>query len=282
MAALAACRTCNGTGWVQSDTPKGPVARRCQCFLDEERQSRYAALGIPPRFSDVTLRSMSTGRAGAGRGKDSMFTAAVERAKWFAGSFPICNKKGLLFHGGTPRERIQLAVATLKSMFDKGFSAAFWDYNHLMLELRKRNSSNPALSASGIEVARRVANVDVLLIDSLGSHPGTDWALATIGGIVKHRYYTERCLIATTGMPLTPPTLEEAQDPSRGIPERIAAISPRLRYTDVLADRIGEECLSQLLEHCSSVSIAAPVAPSGAPPRPELRREASPRRRSRR
>ena len=254
MAGIAECQECQGTSWIEVSTPRGPAAKRCDCFYEEQRKSRFQAMGLPRRFQDASFDSFSAGDYRTEKERFNTLTAAMRRAKSFVDGFPITRKKGLLFHGGSPRDKTHLAVATLKCLVDKGFSGMFCEYGQLLLTLRARSDPNAAISGPSRETARRVANVDVLLLDGLGDHRATAWTLDTASAIIKHRYLNEKCLLATTGFSLeTAPRLE---------PDRFRETS-YMPFPDTLGDRIGQETVLRLVDHCESVSMV--VNEAGVP-----------------
>ena len=255
MAVNEQCRSCQGTGWIQVSTPHGPAVSRCECFFKEELESPYENLGLPPVFADASFDRFSAGefkrKLGIHHEQNRRYhtlTAAMGKAKRFVDEFPMSRSKGLLFYGGSPREQTKLAVSTLKLFVDRGFSGMYCDYHQLLLTLRTRNDPNLALAEASHEIARKVASVDVLLLDSLGEHRVTEWTLDTVGGIIKHRYFNEKCLLATTGLPVEPPLREVA--------EGFAEVRPYTPVLDALGDRIGQETFHRLLEHCDQICMS--------------------------
>ncbi len=222
--------------------------------------SRYQALGLPPRFVDESFDTFSAGSYVTEKSRYHTLTAAMGKAKRFVDEFPISRNKGLLFHGGSPTEQTHLAVATLKCFVDKGFSGMYCDYHQLMLTLRARSDPNSAIAEASRETARRLVHVDVLLVDSLGDHRPTEWTLDTVGGIIKHRYYHEKCLLATTGLPL------EARP--RVEPDGFIEMRSYRPVNDALSDRIGQESVYRLLDHCDPICMTVPEPrPPGPAPR---------------
>ncbi len=249
MARNQPCRHCGDNGWVTQVGPRGPVARRCKCREARSSDSKYGDLGLPPRLLDKSFNNFRAGRFATEKKRHQTLTTAMGRAKRFADEFPGGPNNGLLFHGGTPIEQTHLAVATLKCFADRGFECVYWDYSQLMIALRGRSDSDDSAAAAGREAARRVARADVLLVDSLGEHRRTEWVRDTIGGIVKHRYFGEKCLLVTTGLPLETPSLRE--------PEGFASMRA-YRPLEALPDRIGQDTVDRLLDHCELVCIAVP------------------------
>src|SRR5678816_4645851 len=92
--------------------------------------------------------------------------------------FPALERPGLLLIGDTGTGKTHLAVAALKAIIEKGHQALFYDYQNLLDRIR---SSYDKTSGSGDREAYRMAmDVEVLLLDDLGSHRVTEWVEDTI------------------------------------------------------------------------------------------------------
>ncbi len=252
MASSTQCPSCQGTGWVEVMTARGPAARRCHCFRERRDAAAKGALGLPPVFSEARFETFRAGNFSRERLQYNTLTAALRRAQRFADEFPLTNARGLLFHGGSPSKQAHLAVATLRRLVEKGLSGLYFDYQGLLSTLRSQHDPDPAVAEAGRKAARDVAEVDVLLLDSLGEHRPTEWALDTVGAIIKHRYHHTKCLLATTGLPLD----SQGQAP----PENSAEMRRYIPVQDGLADRVGREAVQRLLEHCELVPMAVPEA----------------------
>ncbi len=254
------CVECQGTGWVVVSTKRGSGAVRCTCFSKELADLRDSEVGLPPKVAHKTFDDFSAGDSKTERAKYNVLTGVMRKAKFFADEFPACKRRGLLFHGGSAEEMTHLGVATLKRFMKKGLSCLFCDYYQLLEGLRQRMDPDPETARAGHSLARRVLEVDVLLIDSLGGHRGSGWVVDTIGGIIKSRYYAERCLLATTRLPLG----GTAHVPTRGFQEM--RVPPR--YHESLPDRIGRESVERLLAHCEPLCMTVPDQEQarGSPP----------------
>jgi len=51
------CPVCQGTGWVIKQTEKGAVARRCQCFSEQQAMILLRQARIPKRYENCTLEN---------------------------------------------------------------------------------------------------------------------------------------------------------------------------------------------------------------------------------
>ena len=259
MAINARCDKCHGTGWNRVETSRGLAAERCQCYRDEVKDARYLKLGLPPRVAKLSFDNFSAGDYFKERAKHRILVAAMNTAKSFADEYPLCKRKGLLFHGGPVTQMTHLAVATLKRFIDRGFDCMFCDYQLLLETLIQRSDRDSATAASSKEFARRVLDVDVLLIDSLGEHRRTGWTTDLIGGVIKHRYFHERCLLATTGLSLHL-SIEGMQHQMTSE----ARYARQKAWPDTLSDRIGQESFDRLSEHCEKICITVPELAAGA------------------
>ena len=250
MAADLECPKCDGTTWITVESPEGPVATRCECFRQDAREAPYADLGLPARFSAATFDNFSAGSAKEDRDSYNTLIAALRNAQNFAAEFPVCAKKGLLFHGGSPSNMTHLAAAALKALSDRGLSCFFCDYQEALEALRPRHDPESDASARAAEISTRIARVDVLLLDSLGSHRRTEWVTDMVGGIIRTRYNHEKGLIATTSLPLEGTRSALARERSRHQEMGVHSSEP-----ESLAERIGSESVWRLVEHCTAVSL---------------------------
>ena len=242
------CPDCGGTGWVRVATPRGPAAKRCGCHRRQLQEARYEACGLPPRIAHYTFDDFNCGSFQTEKKRYHTLTAAVGKAKKFAISFPICNRKGLLFHGGDVDEMTHLAVATLKHFIDRGFSGLYCDYQMLLERLMDRGDFTDGTGVDASRAfARRVREVDVLLVDSLGEHRRSRWTDDTVGQIIKRRYYGEGCLLATAALPVE----GESRTAVQGFQEQRAFAA----IPDSLGDRIGQASLGRLLDHCDGIPM---------------------------
>ena len=251
MASRGLCPDCQGTFWIRVETRFGTAAKRCHCYQQELDTARYLECGLPEKLTHKSFDNFSAGDYFKERKRYNTLIAAMTKAKRFAEAFPVCKRKGLLFHGGEASEMTHLAVATLKVFIDKGLSCMFCDYQMLLEALFERGSPEARSQVAGKAFAQRIREVDVLLIDSLGEHRPNRWAVDTISQIIKRRYYSEQCLLVTTVLPLE----EDPRASTQGFQE-MRAYSP---LHESLGYRIGHESLRRLLDHCEDIPLSVSV-----------------------
>jgi DNA replication protein DnaC len=169
---------------------------------------------------------------------------AMNSARVFAREYPLTPKPGLLLQGPTGVGKTHLATAVLNQLLERGFECIFFDYQNLLDRIR--SGYDPAAGSSDKEAYRAALEVEVLLLDDLGSHRVTEWVEDTVTAIVNQRYNSGKTLIVTTNLP------------DEDLGDRKAEKDPLLgRYhvKDTLSDRIGPRARSRLFEMCKVVRL---------------------------
>jgi DNA replication protein DnaC len=123
-----------------------------------------------------------------------------------------------------------------------------------------RQSYNPQVQATELDVLRPVLDTEVVLIDDLGSSIASAWERDTVAYILNKRYSDERTTIITTYLLDRPsPVAEPApENPSpnfgrnKNFDEARAALRDR-----TLGERIGDQMRARLHEMCRTVEIQA-------------------------
>ncbi len=218
--AAAACPRCNGSGWV----PIAGDAQRvepCGCQGDLRRRQRITASSMPPRYYHCRLETFYPRNNGA-------LTAARDRVQQFAdGWLPgINNGRGLLLMGSCGSGKTHLAVAALLEIIDSGKPGRllFSNFQDLIQEIQASFDSDEAPSKS--EILKPLLDVDLLVLDELGSQKPSMFVQDILYYVINSRYNAQRTTIFTTN------------------------------YIDDLGERIGERLRSRLYEMAEEVRLA--------------------------
>jgi len=236
----ALCEKCSGTGWEVLVEGNVSRARRCSCSKTIEGDRLFAAAKIPPRYLACDFDSFKPCTMKQGQARNLATNYAID--------YPLLDKetfreKSLLFTGGSGRGKTHLAVAVLKGLLKKGLPCLFVDFHDLLVQIR--GSYDEVSQNSEYEILRPVLNIDILLLDDLGSQRMSEWVQDTIFYIINHRYSQNKPVIATTNLGL---------EPGRGTP------------IESLQDRLGYRVVSRLYEMCTCFELDGPDYRKNPPP----------------
>ena len=216
----AICARCNGSGWVpiEGDTLR---VEPCGCQGDLRRRQRITSSGIPPRYFPhcrlVDFHDRNSPALVSGKRAVQEFADA-----WMPG---IDNGRGLLLIGPCGSGKTHLAVAALLEIIDSGKPGRllFRNFQDLIQEIQGSFDSDDAPSKS--EILRPLLDVDLLVLDELGSQKPSMFVQDILYYVINSRYNAQRTTIFTTN------------------------------YVDDLDDRIGSRLRSRLYEMTMEIKL---------------------------
>ncbi len=252
----AVCTMCDDTGW--KPAADGRVVK-CDCRLRQRGATIEDAARIPRRYAKCSFENFATDIPDLTSTEHQSLHTARFRAGRFVEEYPN-DKMGLLFIGPTGTGKTHLGVAVIRLLMEmKGVSCLFVDYRELLREMRQ--SYNPQVRATELDVLRPVLETEVVLIDDLGSSATqSTWERDTVGYILNKRYSDERTTIITTYLldrasPIAEPAPENPS-PSFGRNKSLDEARAALRDR-TLGERIGDQMRARLHEMCRKVEIQA-------------------------
>ena len=217
------CDVCGGTGWKPVESNGVRRVERCDCWREGLQAKLLAEAGIPPRYRRCDLDSF--------RDINDSLAVAVRKARRFAESFPVVDK-GLFFLGKPGLGKTHLSVAILKEVIKRtNARALFYDVRELLKDIR--NTYNPVVRATEMQVIRPVMEAELLVLDDLGAEKTSEWVEETLNLVVNTRYNERRATIFTSNHPV----LDDLTDP------------------DNLVVRVGYRMWSRFHEMCEFVEL---------------------------
>ena len=222
----ARCPSCDDTGWKPLVDSKG-VHRvvRCDCWRETVVRTRLAAADIEPRYRKCTLDNFRID-------SDSQ-VEAVRKCRSFIERFPVVDR-GLLFMGLPGSGKTHLATAVLKEVIqNSGATGLFVDVRALLRRIR--DTYNPVVRATELDVIRPVMDAQLLVLDDIGAEKMSEWVDETMTLIVTTRYNRRLPTLFTTNH------LEREPDPQS--------------LSDTLFERVGARIHSRLHEMCDFIEL---------------------------
>jgi DNA replication protein DnaC len=226
------CPVCAGTGWEVVAEGETSRARRCQCSLDVDSEKLFASAKIPPRYAACDFETYIPQSFNQGKIKNMVMN--------YAQDYPLLDEemfheRSLLFTGGAGRGKTHLGIAILKTLLKKGVPSLFVDFHELLSEIR--SSYDEISQTSEYQILHPILNVEVLLLDDLGSIRMTDWMQDTVFHIINLRYNYRRPLIVTSNLGME---------------------GARTSAQETLQDRLGYRVVSRLYEMCTTLELDGP------------------------
>jgi DNA replication protein DnaC len=242
------CPLCGGTGWktvcagpgLPTEMVKDRRVTRCDCQLEQRKQTLLAAARIPKRYEHCELANYDTDFPGANPSlAEAHFVASA-----FAEKYDPHGEKGLLIIGKIGTGKTHLGVGIIKKLIlNKGIPCLFYDYRELLKQIQ--NSYNATVQTTELDVLRPVFDTEVLVLDELGAVKPTEWVWDTVSLILNTRYNDNRTTIITTNF---------EDQPAASVVGSYSATRAAARV-ETLGDRIGERMRSRLHEMCRVISL---------------------------
>lgn len=204
---------------------------------------------IPPRYQHCDFESFETDLPHEDP-QAAAWNRSLEQAKLvvegFARDYPAGVSAGLLLIGPSGVGKTHLAVAALRQVVLRGLLGLFFDYGELLKQIQA--SYDPVSQTTELEVLNPVLDVELLVLDDLGSSKPSLWAQETVGHILTTRYNRAHTTLVTSNYLDSPASPEPVRLPSRQVAAR----------EESLADRVGQRIRSRLYEMCRTVELVAP------------------------
>ena len=244
------CPICEGAGMRVVERADGTrAAVPCECRKKGRSMRRLQAAQIPTRYRECTLDNFEPDFAGSNK---SLNFALMNARNFVLKYHSETRGKGLLFTGPNGTGKTHLAAGIAHALTANGVSCLFVTYGELLA--RVKNSYNPAVQETELQVLQPLFESELLIIDELGSSKPSDWVWDTVAHILNSRYNNELSTVITTNF-ANQRELLDTDIPEGSQDQRNSWLS---MYKDTLGDRIGERMRSRLQEMCIVLEVTGP------------------------
>jgi DNA replication protein DnaC len=246
----SSCPRCQGSRWVVD----GGVARRCDCFERELAAHRREFAAIPASYQRCTIERFTP------QNKNQ------QDAKLFVDKFiknfetPEVWGRGILFRGSVGVGKTHLAVAVLQALIERGFTGKFYNFVHLIEEIKK--SFEPDAEQVEARLFHHLRQCQVVVLDELGATRPSEFVFVKLYDIINSCFDRKISVLFTTnyGDRLETATRRAAAgadyDSIAVVTERSGPLPAAAGY--ILAERVTQRLYSRIMERCTDVILDGP------------------------
>jgi DNA replication protein DnaC len=185
---------CDGSG-IRVDEVRD-VALNCRCRDARQRALRTTGLrsSIPRKYRNVSFdRQPMVSIAAAAPAQVRAVRAYIRDL-----DENVKTGRGHWLFGTVGTGKTTLAMLVSKAALDAGHSVAIYSLPRLLAEIRTTYDDNGGDSYTAL--LDRLAEVDLLHIDDVGTEKTSEWVLEQLYSIINARYEEERTVIITTNL----------------------------------------------------------------------------------
>lgn len=171
------------------------IATECPlCVKEREHLQRFSRMAIPKRYVGCSVNGFKAEGEAQKRVKSFVIDFCKDiRAR-------IEHGDSLIFSGGFGNGKSHLACAIAKVAMEAGFSCQFVTLSRLLAEVHE--SWGSSRRESELEIIKRYAGLDLLIIDEVGAQYGTPAEVKILFDVLGERYGEMRSTILISNAPL--------------------------------------------------------------------------------
>jgi DNA replication protein DnaC len=182
---------CDGGGMVVDDERRLATQCRCRAQIVGERRARGLSNAIPKKYRGVSFdRPPIT----------EMPAASVQVVRAYLRNLDqrLEEGRGLWLYGDVGTGKTTLAMLVSKTALEAGRSVAIYSLPRLLAEIRDTYEEGSRHSYT--DLLDRLAEVDLLHVDDVGTEKTSPWVLEQLYAIVNSRYEEQKSIVLTTNL----------------------------------------------------------------------------------
>jgi DNA replication protein DnaC len=182
---------CDGSGMLVDEATRLATPCRCRGQIVGERRARGLSNSIPRKYRGVSFDRPPV---------TEMPTATVQVVRAYVRNLAqrLGEGRGLWFYGDVGTGKTTLAMLVSKTALEAGRSVAIYSLPRLLAEIRDTYEEGSRHSYT--DLLDRLAEVDLLHVDDVGTEKTSPWVLEQLYAIVNARYEEQRSIILTTNL----------------------------------------------------------------------------------
>ena len=196
------CGSCKDTGYVTKNLTSIPAM--CRCFKQKLINAHYSLSNLDQvldeeNFDSFDIRLFSDivdekEGLSARKNMENVFRIATNFTKNFGSEFT-----NLLLYGETGLGKTFVCHAIAKDLLDRGFTVLYLTAPRLIKIIEKSRNFYEDQAESN-EMLKAIDDVDLLILDDLGSEVMTVVTIALLFDIINHRLITKKPMVISTNL----------------------------------------------------------------------------------
>ena len=196
------CSNCKDTGYVSKNIAQVPAM--CKCFKQKLINAHYSISNLDQvlgeeNFDNFDFRLFSdivdeNEGLSARKNMEIIYRIATNFTKGFGKEF-----NNLLLYGETGLGKTYVCHAIAKELLDAGFTVLYLTAPRLIRLIEKSRNFYEDQSEN-IEMLKTIDEVDLLILDDLGTEVMTVVTIASLFDIINHRLITKKPMVISTNL----------------------------------------------------------------------------------
>ena len=196
------CNNCKDTGYVTKNLTSIPIM--CRCFKQKLINAHYSLSNLDQvlseeNFDNFDIRLFSDivdekEGLSARKNMENVFRIATNFTKGFGSEFA-----NLLLYGETGLGKTFVCHSIAKELLDRGFTVLYLTSPRLIRIIEKSRNFYEDQAETN-EILKTIDDVDLLILDDLGSEVMTVVTIASLFDIINHRLITKKPMVISTNL----------------------------------------------------------------------------------